>query len=1308
MTDFLKKLKIFYLIAVLVLLIFAAGILSPIIINNVADNWNENLREKIDQLETSVKEKFREKENELLAVKNTLKDEIRNLLPEDSLGLRLIFNVLSSEKYDLYSIELLDDSLNLIAWTKNSRTATVINSNYNLNEIYFHSFPLVSYLAVTDSITTKTKRYFIYTALPVEKHYYFAGNYYRQLSIQSEITDEISTLARISFDPYAQRSNDGREYSFDLLNNFNNKIGIVTIEKPSRDSELQSIRSTITNIQKITASVILIIILIFLYLKLDREKRLFRLLILSAYIIALRLLFYFLEVPSSLVTGALTNPSYFSSVFGGGIVKSPLELFITLFLLLLIVLEFFKLIVHFYGRNTEKEKSFLKFAFVTVLSYALILLSLRGLGASIRSIIFDSTLRYFKEYTLFPDLPTAFMQINLLILGFIVICFSTSLLIFSIVNFPFRDLNPGDKIPRFRKPVVAALHLNLKVPFSQGESAYLREVLIPLWRGVWIWTFLFFQIGGWLYDELQIQPQGTPFVRITFLTIIFVLAYIFIKKNLSIVIHYLFYALAASIITVSLLNHYNSELERESLKVAAEDVTRRNENFLNFMLYQTLAAAQSNYELGKKLSQNSNLSAEGFIIWSESMLYREGIPCYIDFYDENGRYINGFSLNNNQKHDEVLQKFYMTAKPVIFKEKSIYNNDIIYKGITSIFAGEQILGYLMIKVNFNPDFVASNEIPKFLEFSRVGLSSAIDVNKLKIFIFQRDVLVYSFGDITLNNKEKRSILNAQFNNFNEAWLSTTINGEKNLVYNLRDNRNGVERIIAVALGERNFSSNLFDFFKVFFFHAIIIAALLIIFSLARYKTTIKILFSFRIRLVSAFLVISILPMIFMAVYFRNFTEGKNSELIMNKLDERSQLVEKYLNKYLLNTDLNEYTILQKAKDDLGINFSVYKGENLVFSTEENFYNIGLFSRYLNPTAFSTLQIEGIKEYLTLNKIENYSYHSLFYKAQIAGKDFVLEINDLFNTLLIPLSDVEIDVVMFGSYSLAVIIIFIISTILANQISAPVRKLTSATKSVASGDLNVEVKEAHRGEIKDLVEGFNQMVNDLRINQIQLARLERENAWREMAKQVAHEIKNPLTPMKLSIQQLITAVKDKSPKLEEVFDKVTATIISQIETLRNIASEFSNFARMPNLKIENVDVVKAAGEAVNLFSDEKTKVTLHTSVRHLMIAADFDQLKRTLINLIRNSIQANSTLVDVYITSNDNECEIRVKDNGSGIPEENRNKIFENNFTTKEKGMGIGLTLAKRFVDGLNGTISLESTSARGTTFLIKIPLKQTV
>ncbi len=409
-----------------------------------------------------------------------------------------------------------------------------------------------------------------------------------------------------------------------------------------------------------------------------------------------------------------------------------------------------------------------------------------------------------------------------------------------------------------------------------------------------------------------------------------------------------------------------------------------------------------------------------------------------------------------------------------------------------------------------------------------------------------------------------------------------------------------------------------------------------------------------------------------------------------------------MNKYNDNEETISDSLFLLANEDLGIDFSVYEDKYITFSSNTNYYEAGLLPEIIYPEVYQSLMVNGAGEILAQENIEDYKFNAFYYKPGSGNPNIIYKVSDSFNNILLPLSATELDTFLFGSYFLAVILIMIISALLANQISSPIRKLTVATKSVAGGDLNIEITEQRKGEVKELIDGFNMMVKELKKIQTDMAEVEREAAWKEMAKQVAHEIKNPLTPMKLAVQQLVIAYKDKSPKFDEIFFKVTGTVISQIDTLKNIASEFSSFARMPNVKLETVNLFEVINEASNLFIEEKIKFEIKSEAEEALVNADKDQLKRMLINLIRNSVQANSTLIIFDLKDENNFYRLKIEDNGSGMPEEIISKIFQQDFTTKIKGMGLGLTMAKRYIESINGSIEVLKTSENGTTILMKL------
>jgi nitrogen fixation/metabolism regulation signal transduction histidine kinase len=243
------------------------------------------------------------------------------------------------------------------------------------------------------------------------------------------------------------------------------------------------------------------------------------------------------------------------------------------------------------------------------------------------------------------------------------------------------------------------------------------------------------------------------------------------------------------------------------------------------------------------------------------------------------------------------------------------------------------------------------------------------------------------------------------------------------------------------------------------------------------------------------------------------------------------------------------------------------------------------------------------------------------------------------------------------------------------------------------------------EIDSLVNSYNKMIDDLEDSAERLAKTEREQAWQEMAKQVAHEIKNPLTPMRLTVQsfQKNSGLKgsDQNGKLNDFCD----TLIEQIDTMSNVATSFSDFATLPKTQLEKTDIVDATKKVVEIF--EQNNISLETSSENIFIKLDKEQWIRVMTNLIKNSIQAiphdREPLINVKITENSKTVKVIVSDNGLGVSKINRDKIFEPKFTTKSDGMGLGLGIVRSIINSHRGKISYKSKSKKGTDFKISLP-----
>jgi two-component system nitrogen regulation sensor histidine kinase NtrY len=249
-------------------------------------------------------------------------------------------------------------------------------------------------------------------------------------------------------------------------------------------------------------------------------------------------------------------------------------------------------------------------------------------------------------------------------------------------------------------------------------------------------------------------------------------------------------------------------------------------------------------------------------------------------------------------------------------------------------------------------------------------------------------------------------------------------------------------------------------------------------------------------------------------------------------------------------------------------------------------------------------------------------------------------------------------------------------------------------------------ESSSDEIETLVNSYNSMIEELEDSAVKLATSEREQAWREMAKQVAHEIKNPLTPMRLSVQSFQRKFNPEDENIHQKVEEYSNTLIEQIDTMSSIASAFSNFAKMPAQKSEILNVAHIVKLALDIFNEHY--IMFYPDDDDIIAKFDRTQLIRVVTNLVKNGIQAipegsEDPKIEVRVFSENDTVNITVEDNGFGISEENKAKIFEPKFTTKTSGMGLGLAMVKNIVETYNGSITFASQLGKGTIFTVAFP-----
>ncbi|MCA5006067.1 ATP-binding protein [Sphingobacterium bovistauri] len=412
-----------------------------------------------------------------------------------------------------------------------------------------------------------------------------------------------------------------------------------------------------------------------------------------------------------------------------------------------------------------------------------------------------------------------------------------------------------------------------------------------------------------------------------------------------------------------------------------------------------------------------------------------------------------------------------------------------------------------------------------------------------------------------------------------------------------------------------------------------------------------------------------------------------------------------------------YKTMSSLTEIVVTDYNLYdKNGKLFFTTQPNIYNHNLISSYINPHAYIEMNVLKKNETLMIEQIIDFDYESAYATIKDANYRTIAYLgipyfnyhNDQTESTNILLKT------LLNIFTIILIIFAFLSLYISNKITEPlqmIRKKLSQTN--ISDKPNESLYWEKDDEIGLLVKEYNYMLVKLEEHSKQLRHAERESVWREMAQQVAHEIKNPLTPMKLGIQQLNRSFKDNDDRFPERFEKISNSFIEQIDALARIASEFSAFAKLPESHFVVLNLIEKINKSIHVYDNiPNVSIELINETQfenEIEIFGDRDQIIRSFNNLIKNAIEATlgrrKPRIKITIKPHEEKTiKVEISDNGFGIPDEVIPKIFKPNFTTKSSGTGLGLAFVKQTISGIGGSIDYETKLNHGTNFIIILPM----
>lgn len=561
---------------------------------------------------------------------------------------------------------------------------------------------------------------------------------------------------------------------------------------------------------------------------------------------------------------------------------------------------------------------------------------------------------------------------------------------------------------------------------------------------------------------------------------------------------------------------------------------------------------------------------------------------------------------------------------------------------------------------------------------------------------------------------------------NNEFMTRKNNGYDELWYNAGDNK-----IIVIAKRDSFYMESITLFAYLFFSFLVITALFNLLSVLIRgklnwRKTRSLLQFTIRNQVHGTIILISIFSFFVIGiatiVFFINRYHSTNLERLSRTIHIMENEVRNSLDTFsFYNKKLQVYDFQPNEKLEYLINrlaeihavdVNLYNvSGDLKVSSLPLPYNTGMVSTKFDPVAYYHLGKLKDVQFFQEQKIGELKYLSNYVPVRDeTGKEYAYlnipyfesqsRLEDEISNFLVTIINLNAFIFLMAG---------IIALFITNRITRSFFIITNKMKEINLGKVNEEIMWNRKDEIGELVDEYNKMVRKLDVSAAMLARSEREGAWREMARQVAHEIKNPLTPMKLNLQYLQMAIDTNSPNVKDISVYVAKILVEQIDHLSQIATDFAQFANIGRTKNQVFNLNESIKHVTSLYAtNDKLNIVLSLHKEKIMIRADRTQINRLLTNLIQNAIQAvpenRDPEIEVTTIEEDGKVIISVKDNGTGIPEHMRSKIFTPNFTTKTSGTGLGLAMCKGIVEKLEGRIWFETKENQFAIFFVELPL----
>ncbi len=1259
-------------------------------------SWHERLVTEEAATSAKVRGAFSayQKESLDLLERLALRKEVADVLTltSDS-SLNQVFSLLVSASRPDYALELYNRKDYIVAWAGNrgpqldrSRIPERKTSLVLQGPIY--SYLLLSVPVVREADTLGMligKRLF-------DVNYPINNRFINAAAFSSTFTAQLGVTPEFDFSPGAERLTKPGLYPVPLEGIDGATLGVASLKAPSLEARIADLRDRFSGWR---SAVLFVLVAVALWpvarFVATSSSPLLRSLLVIACLWILRYMLILLNLPLSIVHTPVFGPDYFASPLWFGVARSLGDMLVSSAVLMVSVLilarEGMKRSLPFVQAESRLGLPGKVFSAAgAIVLVILLFLFIRGFAAAIRSAVFDSALSYNDPTSVIPSFELSIMLAALLLLALSLVI--SAVLILGWVYRLVRSVIP----PRLSD------------------------------RALWLFMFAGVVLSGVVYGMMDRNPLMSQADRAVALAVLMLLTGMLLgrmRRGRSVLALTTGVAIAgtALLFIIPQLDAAAHASDRVYVELLARDMTRPEDTWLSLLTNQALDELTGK-GIATVLSSADSAEIEklAFTGWAGSILSREGNNCSVTFVDRQGQIVSDFNLGITGYPALGHAAPLPPARSVQTETKS--ENGFILKWSTGyapvVGDSDHRVGGVWVELSGIRGTRFNGESPEILRnYSRDRLEK--HYRSLIFCEYFQGRLVYSTPEDLPLDRSLPAGVNPETCGRAGCWVQADIGETRYETFYLRDPSSGDENSwIAIGMAALDFRWHMYSFLRYILFFLLLGLCVGLVMAASRNLRGWRYVPDFRSKLLAAFIAASLIPVLLLAINNRQYIIDQANLSTARALGNQTSMVVSEIQRQLgLNAPvvlarLTDERCMQIA-DDLNTDFNVYFDATIQASSKPEMFAAELLDARVSAPAYQSLVIEKKPFFSERQAIGNLPY-VVGYRPLVAENGMIIgivSVPTLYRQADIDERLTRRNVFLYGTYAFAALISLLASTLFANQISAPIRRLKMAARRIAVGSLDVDLRNDRKDELGDLERAFAQMTSDLRRTQEEMIRTNRELAWKEMAKQVAHEIKNPLTPIKLSIQHLRRAYEDGVKEFDQILSQVSDTVLAQIETLSRIASEFSRFARMPARFVEPLDAREVIREAQNLFRQhEGLHFELDLGEQPCVINADREELRRALINIIRNSVQAMEErgTLSIRAAMKGRDVEILIRDTGPGIPEAVRRRLFEPNFSTKTDGMGLGLAIVKKIINDLGGTVSVESTMGKGTTVAICIPV----